>query len=530
MKPSIPSLYFLSLWIAAVAAAPQGKPTCTESAAGSAPTAPNPPADASDSSTAHKSGGEEYVVIFDSSKPEPAHVTEILNRLELSPEHADVHYTFGNSAFRGFAASMKSHCIDLLHNMTEVAAVEKSVQISTVSRDAAPWGLERISSSGSVRGDPTDMDFTYSAPEDDQNLGAGVDIYVVDTGVNVEHSVFGGRARMGFSFEQDASDGDGHGTHVAGTAAGSVFGVAPGANVIGVKVLGANGAGFTSDTIAGMDFIIRNHDERKSQPGFVGSIMSMSWGLNSGESASIPSPLLPNTNFDRPVSDSIAQAIQAAVDSGIHVSVAAGNAGEDSCAFSPASSGGSNGPAVTVGSIGIDDTISSFSNTGACNDIYAPGEDILSAWIDSPKTINVLSGTSMACPHVTGVMATLMVDDPRLAGDPAAMKKFLRETSLRDVVRGRPASGDPMLLLNNGVDAGAQAVQVADATEGDAATDGGSSGDSDTVVVSTVTSDKSDGFLGRTKILSALFGSSATVSTKQAVKWDRISNTATIRY
>lgn len=380
----------------------------------------------------HQSGGQEYVVLFNSSQPEPAYVADILQRLDLSPEHSDVRYTFNNSAFRGFVANMKSHCIDALNNMTEVAAVEQSVSIMSLAtaRQGSPWGLQRISSSAAMSGNEKNMAFTYSY--DDAKLGSGVDIYVVDTGINTAHTVFDKRATMGFSFQQDNTDGDGHGTHVSGTAAGTVFGVSSGANLIGVKVLGADGSGLSSDTIAGMNWAINNHEQRKNQPGFVGSILSMSWAL-SGDSPAIT------------------QAIQAATNAGIHVSVAAGNNGQNSCSFSPSNSGGANGPAVTVGSIGIDNTISSFSNTGSCNDVYAPGENILSAWKDSPTTVNYLSGTSMACPHVTGVMAYLMAEDSSLAQNPAALKQKIRDMALKGAVKGSAGKGDPMLLVNNGI-------------------------------------------------------------------------------
>ncbi|KAL2352268.1 subtilisin-like protease [Cryomyces antarcticus] len=397
-------------------------------------------------STSHQSGGREYVVIFDSAHPEPPHVADVLSRIDLSSNHSDVRYTFNNSAFRGFVANMKSHCITALNNMTDVAVVEESVSIASTSpmksrvqssrratpstRNSAPWGLQRISTAATVSGDPDTMDFTYSY--DSSALGAGADIYVVDSGINTAHAVFGGRASMGFSFEQDSSDGDGHGTHVSGTAAGTTFGVTSGANIIGVKVLGSDGSGSSSATLAGMDWVIQQHDARKTQPGFVGSVMSMSWALQS-------------------TSSSVDQAIAAAVQAGLHVSVAAGNQSSDACLNSPSSSGGSSGPAITVGSIGIGDAISPFSNTGSCVDVYAPGEDILSAWIGSPQTINVLSGTSMACPHVTGLIAYLMVQNASLAASPAAMKSFITATALRGVVSGGAIQGDRHLLANNGI-------------------------------------------------------------------------------
>ena len=254
--------------------------------------------------SSHASGGEEYVVVFDTTNPE---VADILAKLDLTAEHDDVRYTFNNTAFHGFAASMKTHCIDLLNEMPDVATVEKNVRVTTNQgrgkggkggdrgragvRNGSPWGLERISTFSSPAGesgaDESDMDFTYAFA--DEKLGQGVDIYVVDTGVEIEHAVFGGRARQGFAFDRNnAADEDGHGTHCAGTAAGSTFGVASGANVIAVKVLGADGSGVSSDTLAGMDWIIEQHQSRKNDPGFVGSIMSMSWGLDDSKSSTPP--------------------------------------------------------------------------------------------------------------------------------------------------------------------------------------------------------------------------------------------------
>ncbi|OCK77614.1 subtilisin-like protein, partial [Lepidopterella palustris CBS 459.81] len=382
--------------------------------------------------SSHQTGGEEYVVIFNNAHPTVPQVAEVLSRIELSPSHSDVKYTFNNTAFRGFVANMKSHCIDKLVEMEDVSHVEKSVAIAalTENRSGAPWGLQRVSSSQEVTGDKDALDFTYSF--DDDKLGQGVDIYIVDTGVRLTHAAFGGRAKLLWSFEADTSDGEGHGTHVAGTAAGAPFGVASGANIWAVKVLGATGSGSTSDTISGMDKVIAQHNAQKSQPGFIGSIMSMSWGITG-------------------ISPAIDTAIQSAIGAGIHVSVAAGNSGADACNFSPADNGGGKNGTVTVGSIGITDGISSFSNTGKCVDIYAPGENVISSWNTADNVINTLSGTSMATPHVTGVMAYMMAKDTSLAADPAKLKAALLQTALAGSVSGTADGGDQKLLLNNGV-------------------------------------------------------------------------------
>ncbi|KAI9694354.1 MAG: hypothetical protein M1820_009002 [Bogoriella megaspora] len=384
----------------------------------------------------HQSGGPEYVVLFNNSHPQPPQVEEVLTRLSLSSNHSDVRYTFNNSAFRGFAASMNSHCITALQNMSDVSIVEEAVHIASRGvnfRANSPWGLQRISSRSAVGGNAGTMSFTYTY--EDQKLGSGVDIYVVDTGINTDHAAFGGRARMGFSFNRtDATDGDGHGTHVSGTAGGAVFGVASDANLVGVKVLGNDGTGLSSDTIAGMDWVIQNHQSRQNEQGFVGSIMSMSWGLSA-------------------VTPSVDQAISAAVQAGIHVSVAAGNDGKDACNFSPASTGGS-GPAISVGSIGMSDQVSSFSNTGSCVDIYAPGEDVLSSWIGGNNVVNLLSGTSMATPHVTGVMAYLMASNSTFASSPSALKQYLTTPHLGGFTKGNSASGGKVILSNHITGAG----------------------------------------------------------------------------
>ncbi|KAF2085575.1 subtilisin-like protein, partial [Saccharata proteae CBS 121410] len=397
--------------------------------------------------SSHASGGDSYVVLVNASHPYPPDVEEVLQRIELSSNHSDVHHIFNNSAFKGFSASMQSHCVDKLLNMSDISHVEKSVSMSsfdTWTRAESPWGLQRVSSTSSISGDVKNLDYTYSF--DDSKLGKGVDIYVVDTGVNVDHIAFGGRASNGWTAYPTGgpnnggwtgsggnfTDGAGHGTHVSGTAAGSVLGIASGANIIAVRVLDDNGGGATNVTIAGIDWVVNQHEFRKTQPDFVGSILSMSFGTSE-------------------VVKTLTDAIAAATAAGIHASVAAGNDGEDACNYSPSNGGGGNSSIVSVGSIGSSNTISSFSNTGACTDIYAPGENVLSCWIGGDNVVQYLDGTSMATPHVTGVMAYMMVQDSSLAEDPAAMKDYLTRSALKNMVTGSVASGGAKLLLNNGV-------------------------------------------------------------------------------
>lgn len=330
----------------------------------------------------------------------------------------------------------------LFEQFTEVNVVEEKTTIKSFAaqqKSGAPWGLQRISNAAGASGSPQGQDFTYSF--DDSALGAGVDIYVVDTGVRTTHAVFTGRATQGFTATGSFVDGDGHGTHCAGTAGGAKFGVAQGANIIEVKVLADDGTGSSADTIKGMDWVVSNHQKRKTQPGFVGSIMSMSWGLQGTAQA-------------------VDEVIAGASDAGIHISVAAGNDGADACGSTPAHLGGANSNVVTVGAVNINNKISSFSNIGKCVDIYAPGEQILSSWSTGDNIINFLSGTSMACPHTTGVMAVLMSQDPAgLGQNPAALKAKLLKTARQGQISGN-TGGSANLLLSNGVDGGVAARLV----------------------------------------------------------------------
>lgn len=376
----------------------------------------------------HGEDAKEILIMF--QKDTSPDYKVLLNSLNIS--HTDLIRRFDNEVFAGMEIRAGNHCIEAFNAMSEVAFVEEKTVIQSYveTKAGAPWGLQRISNEAGASGSPQDQTFTYSF--NDSSLGAGVDIYVIDTGVRTTHAVFTGRATQGFTATGSEVDGDGHGTHVAGTAGGAKFGVAQGANIIAVKVLGDDGSGTSSDTIAGMDWVINNHNKRKTQPGFVGSIMSMSWGLQG-------------------TARSVDEVITGASEAGIHVSVAAGNDGVDACGSTPAHLGGSNSNVVTVGSVNINNEVSTFSNIGNCVDIYAPGEQILSSWSTGDNIINFLSGTSMACPHTTGVMATLMAQDTSLGQNPAALKKKLLATARTDKVTGS-LGGSANLLLSNGVD------------------------------------------------------------------------------
>jgi cerevisin len=378
----------------------------------------------------HSQELKEYIITFTRDEVVPKKLDDYLDMMALSKDNDTIVFEGQNEFTRVIILKMCDEHAAAFSNLTEVNVVEEKASIkSYATKSGAPWGLQRVSSEAGASGNPQGQDFTYTFS--DESLGAGVDIYVVDTGVRDTHAVFTGRAEQGFTATGSPVDGDGHGTHCAGTAAGAKFGVAQGANIIAVKVLGDDGSGSSSDTIRGMDWVITNHQKRKSQPGFVGSIMSMSWGLQG-------------------TANSVDEVIAGASAAGIHVSVAAGNDGEDACGSTPAHLGGANSNVVTVGSINIQNKVSTFSNIGKCVDIYAPGEQILSAWSTGDTIINFLSGTSMACPHTTGVMAYLMAQDAAgLGQNPAALKAKLLETARSDKVSGA-LGGSANKLLSNG--------------------------------------------------------------------------------
>jgi cerevisin len=267
-----------------------------------------------------------------------------------------------------------------------------------------------------------------------------VDVYVIDTGTFVDHVDFEGRAHWGktIPLNDEDVDGNGHGTHCSGTIAGKKHGVAKKANVYGVKVLGSNGSGSMSDVVKGVEFAVESHlkkvKEAKagSKKGFKGSTANMS--LGGGKSPALDA------------------AVNGAVKAGIHFAVAAGNDNADSCNYSPAAAQ----LAVTVGASTLSDARAYFSNYGKCNDIFAPGLNILSTWIGSKYAVNTISGTSMASPHIAGLLAYYLSLQP--ASDsafavaeitPKKMKDNLLNIATAGALSDVPA-GTPNLLAWNG--------------------------------------------------------------------------------
>jgi len=313
-------------------------------------------------------------------------------------------------AINALSVKIKASDVDRLLQDPTVLSIEidQTMYASETQSPSPSWGLDRIDQ----RQLPLDSSFTTTL------LGGNVDVYIVDTGVNTSHTDFTGRIGAGFTAIADGNgvnDCNGHGTHVAGTTAGSRYGIAKQSSVIPVRVLGCTGSGSTSGVIAGLDWIVSHH--------------------------SAGNPAVANMSLGGGTSVALDTAVQGVINDGVTVAVAAGNSNVNACNSSPARVA----DAVTVGSTAINDARSSFSNFGSCLDIFAPGSSITSSWIGSISATNTISGTSMASPHVAGVVAALLGQTP--SATPAQIVASLRGSATTNVVLSA-GLGSPNLLLH----------------------------------------------------------------------------------
>ncbi|MFB6812418.1 S8 family serine peptidase [Streptomyces sp. NPDC056387] len=340
-----------------------------------------------------------YVVILDASA----------NKEQLAKKYGGELKRTYSSGVNGFSVAGLSET--KAKRLAADPAVGKVVQnkkftINATQDNPPSWGLDRIDQTAKTG------DKKYNYPD---SAGEGVTAYVIDTGIRTTHKDFGGRATSGFDAvdnDDSADDGNGHGTHVAGTIAGTAHGVAKKAKLVAVRVLDDNGSGTTEQVVAGIDWVTQHH----SGP----SVANMSLGGGADEA--------------------LDEAVRRAIASGVTFAVAAGNESADAGQGSPARVP----EAITVASSTIDDQQSSFSNFGSVVDLYAPGSDITSDWKDSDTATKTISGTSMATPHVTGTAAVYLAGHP--SATPAQTASALTGAATAGAVTN-PSAGTANKLL-----------------------------------------------------------------------------------
>ncbi|TWP51995.1 S8 family peptidase [Lentzea tibetensis] len=332
---------------------------------------------------------------------------------DVSRRHgANVTRTY-SSALNGFAATMTAAQARAVAADPAVSFVQQNQRLSLLDAQNNPpsWSLDRIDQ----RVPPLDQTYFYATD------AATVNAYVIDTGIRMTHTTFGGRAHSGYDAidnDNDASDCHGHGTHVAGTVGGTEFGVAKKATLHAVRVLDCKGSGTTEQVVAGIDWVTKN----AVKP----AVANMSLG---GEEDAV-----------------LDAAVKRSVDSGITYAVAAGNSNNDACTMSPAREPS----AITVGATARDDGRAYFSSYGKCLDIWAPGLGITSSWKDSDTATLSASGTSMASPHVAGAAALY------LAKNPTATPQQVNDALVAAATDGRvtnpgPLSPNKLLYTNHGI-------------------------------------------------------------------------------
>ena len=327
----------------------------------------------------------------------------------LQPLARSATHVYGH-AINGFSAQLTDEEARQLSEDPGVLFVEEdSIMEAIAIQTSPPWGLDRIDE----RTLPLSGSYTYAT------TGAGVNVYVIDTGIRRSHTQFGGRAVIGFDAINDGrntSDCNGHGTHVAGTIGASTYGVAKGVRLFAVRVLGCNGSGSTSGVIAGVDWVTSHR---------------------------VP-PAVANMSLGGGASTALDTAVRNSIAAGVTYAVAAGNASTNASGQSPARVG----EAITVGATTQRDARSSFSNFGSVVDIFAPGSSILSSWHTSNTATATLSGTSMASPHVAGVAARYLASTT--GASPAQVRNQIVNNATTNGLSGVPAGTANRLLFWSG--------------------------------------------------------------------------------
>lgn len=342
-----------------------------------------------------------YIVVYNDNIAGPQSATSQI----LQSIGAQADYVYG-AAIKGFAATMTTDAVARLRQDPRVKYIEEDGIVHiTVTQSPATWGLDRIDQ----RNLPLTSSYTYN------NTGAGVHFYGIDTGIRGTHTEFTGRMGAGANFIPDGGgtlDCNGHGTHTASTAAGTVYGVAKGMTLHPVRVLDCAGSGTYAQVIAGIDWVTQNR--------ILPAVANMSLG----------------GGFDQATND----AVTASIAAGVVYSISSGNSSTSACGFSPASTPN----AITVNATTITDARAGFSNFGTCTDIFAPGNNITAGYGTSNTATAVLSGTSMSAPHVAGVAGLYLQANP--GATPAQVATAITSNATLSKVTS-PGTGSPNRLL-----------------------------------------------------------------------------------